>query len=158
MGFNPTGEQLKQFREKNLRRKRLPNNIMDDVLARIRETTDVSGMTPIGLNLRLRNVKGLNKMEVWREAVKATLENPATTGSEDSGSKTILTKRGDNDDKEGNVDNLRAVTTTLRRIVRSEHNLDDIEQLLVSEQRANHEVFESYYRIIQEVTNMVRFV
>ena len=55
-------------------------------------------------------------------------------------------------------DDYRVVTTTLRQIVRNDHNLADIEQQLVSKQNVNHQVFESFCSVVQEATNMVNFV
>jgi len=78
-----------------------------------------------------------------------------TTPSRDSSSRTILTEQDDEDDEEDMSDNHRIVTTTLRQIIRNELSLTDIEQQLVPEQKFNHQIFESFYNIIQEATNMV---
>ena len=114
-------------------------------------------MDTLGLTGRLRNIKGFDKMQTWRNAVEECMEdvpeNPASISSPFSDSE-MGSREQDSEDEDNNH---RTVTTTLRQILRDELNLADIEQQLILEQKFNHQVFEAFCHIIQEVTNMVRF-
>jgi hypothetical protein len=155
----PTPQKLENFKKKNINRKSPPRGYLESVLNRLSETIDTSNMDTLGLSSRLKKIK---TMQIWVEVVEEYLTTisinigtSATTPSQDSGSRTILTEQDNEDDEENMNDNYRIVTTTLRQIIRNEHRLADIEQLLVSEQKFNYQIFESFCNIIQEVTNMV---
>jgi len=107
-------------------------------------------------------------MQIWKEVTEeymtAISMNPMTisdigtsaaTSLQNSGFRTASTEQDD----EGEIDeDYRIVTTSLRQIVRGEHNLADIEQRLISEQKVNHQVFEAFCNVIREATDMVRLV
>jgi hypothetical protein len=160
----PTPQKLENFKKKNINRKSPPRGYLEKILEKLNETIDTSNMDTLGLSNRLRRIKEPNTMQIWKEVVGEYLTvismNTGTLApSQDSSSRTILTEQDDDEDDEEDMnDNYRIVTTTLRQIVRNEHSLADIEQQLVSEQKFNHQVFESFCNVIQEATNMVNFV
>ena len=161
----PTPQKLENFKKKNINRKSPPRGYLEKILEKLNETIDTSNMDTLGLSNRLGRIKEPNTMQIWDEVVKEYLTTisintgtSSTTPSQDSGSKTILTEQ-DNKYNEEDVNNdYRVVTTTLRQIVRNDLSLANIEHQLVFEQEVNHEVFESFYSVIQEATNMVNFV
>ncbi len=55
-------------------------------------------------------------------------------------------------------DNYYIITTALWQIIQNEHSLANIEQQLVSKQKVNHQIFESFCSIIQKIINMINFV
>jgi len=125
-------------------------------------------MNALGLSGRLRRIKDPSTMQIWKkvteEYMTAISMNPMTisdigtsaaTSLQNSGSRTASTEQDD----EGEIDeDYRIVTTSLQQIVRGEHNLADIEQRLISEQKVNHQVFEAFCNVIREATDMVRLV
>jgi hypothetical protein len=124
------------------------------VLGRLGESFDTSNMNGPGLSGRLRRLKDPSTMEIWREVVGGDLDigTSAATPLRNSGSITASTE----DDEMS--DDYRSVTTTLCQILRDEHNLEDIEQQLLSEQRVNHETFAAFCDVVREATEMVRYI
>jgi len=66
-----------------------------------------------------------------------------------------LSEQDDKDDEVDADDDYRVVTTTLRQIIRDEHNLADIEQQLSYEQSTNEQTFQAFSRVLQVVIDMV---
>jgi len=165
---NPTPQKLDNFQKKNINRASPPRGYVERLLERLGETIDTSSMNALGLSSRLRRIKDPSTLQIWKEVTEeymtAISMNPMTisdigtsaaTSLQNSGSRTALTKQDD----EGEIDeDYRIVTTSLRQIVRGEHNLADIEQRLISEQKVNHQVFEAFCNVIREATDMVRLV
>jgi hypothetical protein len=167
VGQNPTQKQLERFKKKNRDRTTLPRYLIEELLKKLGETADTSGMDGLGLTARISRIRNFNKMQEWKKTVEEYLnsipENLTTTSnateisttasSRNSGSTATSIKQGDERDPD---DDYRVFTTTLRQIIRDDHNLNDIEKPLVFEQVVNHQVFKAFCRVIQEVTDMVR--
>lgn len=86
-------------------------------------------------------------MQIWKEVeeyLTAVLINPTITSNistsaailQSSGSRTALTEQ--DEEEESMDDDHCIVMTTLLQIVQDKHNLADIEQQVVSEQKINH--------------------
>ena len=125
---------------------------------------DTSGMNGLGLASCIGRIPDFNKMQEWKRAMEeAVSENLATTSvaeisaTTSSQSSSLATAPINQD--EGDVDDkvYHVVTTTLRQIIWDEHYLADIEQQLSFEQDTNHQVFQAFSRVLQEVMDMVNF-
>jgi len=167
VGQNPTPKKLDNFKKKNISRTSPPRGYVERVFEKLGETMNTGNMDALGLSARLRRIKDPSTMQIWKEVAEeytaAISINPVTisnidassaTPLQNSGSRVASTKQDDGDIDE----DYRIVTTTLQQIVRGEHSLADIEQQLVSEQKVNHQVFEAFYNVIREVTDMVILV
>ena len=160
MEKNPTQEQLDKFKKKNLGRTSLPRFLVEKLLERLGEIMDTSGMDALGLTDRFKRIRNFNRMEEWKRAVekfmKAVSENSAATSNlTTASSQTSGLMASTEQDEEDTGKDFRTVTTSLRQILRSEHDLNIVDQQLASEQKFNHEVFEEFSIVIREVTNMV---
>lgn len=183
IGQNLTHERKEKFKKKNRNRTTLPRHFLGALLKKLQETMDTSGMDELGLNIRIGRIPNFNKMQEWKRVVEnfiaassvtettsiaaETTPSAATSSSSVSEptsrvettssvavSSTSLQNSISQNDRDRD-DDYRIVTTTLRQIIRDEHNLADIEQQLASEQRNNHQVFEAFSHVIREVTDMV---
>jgi hypothetical protein len=156
LGRNPTQKQLESFKQKKLGQKSLPRGIVGRLLEKIGQEVDTSNMNTPGLTSHLSRIKGFNKMQAWRDAVEEFMEDVPENAANISLSDSDSQMGSHEQNAEDKDDSCRIVTTSLRQIVRNELDLVDIEQQLTLEQKTNHQVFEALYRIIQEVTDMVR--
>ncbi|CAG8458472.1 10154_t:CDS:10 [Ambispora leptoticha] len=136
VGQNPTQKELDNFKEKNTNRASPPRGYVEALLERLSETIDTSNMKALGLSNRLRRIKDPSTMQIWKELFLLCRI-------------LVLERTRDIDE------NCRVVTTTLRQIVRGEHSITDIEQQLLSEQKVNHQVFETFCDIIRDATDMI---
>ena len=121
---------------------------------------DTSGMDALGLTDRFKRICNFNRMEEWKQAVekfmKAVSENSAATSNlTTASSQTSGLMASTEQDEEDTGKDFRTITTSLRQILRSEHDLNIVDQQLASEQKFNHEVFKEFSIVIREVTNMV---
>lgn len=175
---DPTPKKLDLFKKKNINRARPPKGYVESVLARRNNRYYQHGW-----NRRLQRTKDPSTVQIWKEVAKefltiisntptttsnisitsavTSLQNSVSSAQEDSDEPlqnfTFFTEEDNEDNEEDTDDNFRVVTTSLRQIIRDERNLADIEQQLSSEQRANHQVFQAFSRVLQEATDMVNF-
>lgn len=163
VGKNPTQKQLEKFKKKNRERTSLPRYLIEELLKKLGEILDTTSMNGLGLTGRISRIQNFDKMQEWKRTVEQYLKDISesnavaeisTTSSLQTPGFTVTSIEQDDKNLD---DNYRTVTTSLQQIIRDEHNSIDIEKLLISEQEFNHHVFENFYHVIQEVTNMVRY-
>jgi len=163
VGKNSTQKQLEKFKKKNRERTSLPRYLIEELLKKLGEILDTTSMNGLGLTGRISRIQNFDKMQEWKRTVEQYLKDISesnavaeisTTSSLQTPGFTVTSIEQDDKNLD---DNYRTVTTSLQQIIRDEHNSIDIEKLLISEQEFNHHVFENFYHVIQEVTNMVRY-
>src|SRR4051794_7275562 len=102
---NPTSQKLAKFKDKNINRKSPPRGYLEKVLEKLNEMIDTSNMNTLGLSGHLGRIKEPNTMQIWKKvvgeyltAILMNIGTLATTPSQDSGSRMILTEQDDDED------------------------------------------------------------
>jgi hypothetical protein len=149
MGGNFTQKQLEKFRKDHMDKSRLPRGLVEALFERLKTTVDTTNMDAHGLSAHLSKRKNFNKIKVWEEAAEECLQSISeneVTASSNNETSPIATCQDEVKD-----DNYRVVSTTLRQIIRDEHNLADIDHSLTSEKEFNDSVFKAFCCVIQFV-------